>query len=235
MKMIIFDIDGTLLLAGGVGVDAFNQAFNELFHVPEVWDHYDPHGKTDQEIIQDLSRRALGRQTTPEEMRRLSERYTELFASGIDRAERFRLMPGAFQLLQTLHGRQDLLGLATGNFELTAQQKLRRAGLSHFFRFGGFGSDAYERLALTRLALERGLACAPQGVRAGEVVLIGDARQDIECGKALGLRTAAVATGSLGVDELKVLNPDLVLETLEDLSTILEFIDNPSLKQPSNR
>ncbi|MBI4387497.1 MAG: HAD hydrolase-like protein [Candidatus Omnitrophica bacterium] len=224
-RMIIFDIDGTLLLTGGVGIDAFNRAFQEMFGVSEIWDHYDPHGKTDYEIIRDLSKIA---EINPSdsEAQELGRRYTKYFGALIGSASRFQLMPGVLGLLDALSSRKYFLGIATGNFKETADHKLERGKINHFFSFGGYGSDSEKRLELTRLSVERGLKLTGEKIKREEIVLIGDARQDMECGRTLGLRTIAVATGSLSEAELSQFKPDLLLKDLADSKQILSFIQN---------
>lgn len=230
MKIIIFDIDGTLLLTGGVGIQAFDRVFQELFDVPKAWNDYDPHGKTDQEIINDLSRISLGREINPLEQREIGRRYIQYFSELIDIAPNFRLLSGAFELVKELSDRNYFLGIATGNFKETAEHKLRRGKLNHFFSFGGYASDSHIRLELTKKALERGLASYKNGssrkIEPSEVILIGDAKQDMICGKTLGLRTIGVATGSLSENELLSYEPALVLKDLSDTKKILEFIES---------
>ncbi len=226
MKMILFDIDGTLLRTGGIGADAVERAFNELFNVSDVWGNYDPSGKTDYQIIQELSELALRRSLSDAEQKEVANRYICYFQETIHLATNFRILPGVHELLSELCGRNYLIGLATGNLKETADIKLKHGKIDHFFTFGGFGCDAVERLTLTRRALERGLKLSGGKIKAEEVVLIGDARQDMECGRALGLRTIGVATGSLSVNEISVFNPHLVLENLSDSRKILDFIEN---------
>lgn len=224
--MVLFDIDGTLLLTGGVGIRAFDRAFSELYGIDHVWKDYDPNGKTDSVIISDLSREALGYEVSHLEKMEIAKRYILYFKEYISQASKFRIMPGVVPLLKVLAAKKGLLGIATGNFKETADQKLRRAKLGEFFPFGGYGSDSSERLALTRIAFERGCQSAGKKIAKKEIVLIGDARQDVECGKALGFRTVAVATGSLSTKQLAALKPDLLLENLSDTKRVLAFIDS---------
>ncbi len=222
MKIILFDIDGTLLRTGGAGALAFNRAFKELFEIENAWNGYNPGGKTDFQIIAELSLAALGRSVTRIENEEIASRYVQYHEEFLPHAPNFRLMKGVLELLGELSERGFLLGLATGNFKETADQKLRHGKIDHFFSFGGYGSDAYERLELTRLAAQRGIA--KYGTAHKEIILIGDARQDVECGKALGFRTIGVSTGALSYEELTALKPDLVLKDLMDTEKILRFV-----------
>lgn len=224
MKLILFDIDGTLLLTGGAGIRAFNRAFSEMYDVENAWEEYDPHGKTDQQIIIELAREALGYEPSYLERIEIGNRYAKYFSEYIYEMQNFRLMPGIPDLLDALREETYTLGIATGNFKVTADHKLKRGKLDHFFKFGAYGSDAFDRLGMTRCALHRGLKLTNGKIDVSDVILIGDARQDVECGKALGLRVLAVATGSVSREKLQELNPGLALDNLSDLNRVLEFI-----------
>lgn len=222
--MVIFDIDGTLLVAGGIGRYAFNRVFSEMFDEEDVWGDYDPHGKTDPIIVEELSRMTLGRELNPLEKIEVSRRYVAYFLEQFDSAARFRLMPGVSELLVALSAKPYLLGIATGNFEVTARRKLERGKLAHHFSFGGYGSDSGDRLELTRTALERGLQLAKGQYKHERITLIGDSEADVACAKKLGLKSIAVATGSKTVRELEELNPDMVLKDLSDWKRVVSFV-----------
>ncbi len=210
-KIILFDIDGTILLTGGAGKLAFEEVFVRLFGIENAWQEIHPDGRTDPSLIEELFQKNLRRLPTPSELQSVTELYSEAMAKALHAAPNFRLMPGVAELLQEIQDSQGaLLGLATGNFETTAYLKLERAGLRHHFSFGGFGSDHPDRLELTRLALERGRAKAGGELSASEVILIGDTCQDIDCGKKLGMTTVAVATGSTPKLELEKSRPDFL-------------------------
>lgn len=225
MKMLIFDIDGTLLLTGGAGKIAFERAFAELFRIPDSWKDTRPDGKTDPAIFQEIAQRTLGRELTAAEYLDLMKRYLELFREEILNADRFRLMPGVYELLESLSFRSDtLLGIATGNVEEAAWSKLERGALRRFFRFGGFGSDSADRAVLTRRAVERGQALLGRQLAANDIFLIGDTEKDIQAGKALGLRTVAVATGRLDRAGFRPYAPDILLEDLSDAGAFVEAL-----------
>ncbi len=226
MKMLLFDIDGTLLLTGGAGRIALEQAFEELFGIPDSWGDLIPDGKTDEWILREVASKALNRELTTSEYDTLCGRYLELFRTEIKKAARFRLMPGIRILLERLHDRSDLvLGLATGNFEEAAWLKVDRGGLKSFFRFGGFGSDSSDRIELTRTALERGRQHAQNTVPPQKIFVIGDSTHDIRAGKALGIRTISVLTGGTPKKELLACHPDLWLKDLTEQERFLEFIE----------
>ena len=243
MKMILFDIDGTLLLTGGVGQIAFDLAFEEIFGVPEAWQDTIPDGKTDPLIIDEIAKKALGRPLSGAEYVRLCRSYHDHFRERIKDAHRFRLMPGVLSLLETCRAeRHGFMGVATGNFEEAAWSKLKRGGIADFFRFGGF-ADSFQgheqatsdgdmalkvleaRCALTREAMRRGREMAGHALAEDRIFLIGDTLHDVRAGKKLGLRTIAVATGGVSPEKLEQAKPDLVLEDLSDTDRFFKFIN----------
>jgi phosphoglycolate phosphatase-like HAD superfamily hydrolase len=214
-KIILFDIDGTLLLTGGAGKRAFNQIFAELYGVDAAWRDIHPDGRTDPCLMREVFEKCLGRGPRPEEMDRLREAYTAVMGQTLKEAENFRLMPGVVELLEKISQRGlGLVGLATGNFEATAYLKLERGGLRDYFSFGGFGSDFEDRLKLTKRAVELGMQKLGHWVEPEEILLVGDTVHDIRCGKLLGLTTIAVATGSTSQETLASLRPDFLLKDL---------------------
>jgi phosphoglycolate phosphatase-like HAD superfamily hydrolase len=246
MKLLLFDIDGTLLLSGGAGRRALERAFFALHGVRDGMEDVPFAGRTDPAIVGDIYLRGLGRAPEPHEMRALFDAYIRLLEEEIARAERYAVMPGVAELLPMLAARNDLLlGLVTGNMERAAQIKLGRAGLSHHFRFGGYGSDSEDRVALTRLAIERGRRLAAQsaasdapgrtsesshsaaGATASSAFIIGDTPADVRAGKAARAFTIAVATGGADFETLAAESPDLLLRDLTDAQSLLSAIDGP--------
>lgn len=225
-KLILFDIDGTLLLTGGVGAVALNKVFQEMFGVEDAWSELIPDGKTDPIIIDELSSACLGRLLNENERERVADRYHELFEENIFSADGFRLMPGVNRLLEVLSQRKDLaLGIATGNFEKAAWMKLKKGKLDSYFQFGGFGSDAHNRAELTRKAAERGFEQIGYRLASEDIWVIGDTQHDISAGKSLGARTIAVATGRLTVEEFKPYKPDYIFPDLENLEEVLKVLE----------
>lgn len=214
-KILLFDIDGTLLHTGGVGALALNQVFREMFGVENAWSEMVPDGKTDLRILEELSSSCLGRPLSERESALVAERYHEIFEKNIYAAENFRLMPGVTLLLKELFLREDLaLGIATGNFEKAAWLKLRRGNLDTYFHFGGFGSDSASREELTRKAAERGFQKIGRVLEAQDIWVIGDTQHDILAGKSLGAKTAGVATGRLRAEDFRALGADVIFEDL---------------------
>jgi phosphoglycolate phosphatase len=214
-RIVLFDIDGTLVHTGGAGVRSVDLAFRRLHGVPAPFASARMAGRTDLAILRDVFREHLGRECTQAELEEVAVAYLEFLAEELERTD-YRLLPGVEELLTRLAQEpRVLLGLATGNLEQGAFLKLRRGGIDHFFTFGGYGSDSEDRVRLTQMAINRGRARAGAAASV-QAVVIGDTRYDIECGRAAGGRTLAVATGPASVSDLAAHQPDLVVSDLGD-------------------
>lgn len=211
MRLYLFDIDGTLLLSGGAGSEALDQAFEELFGLRSAMAQVRCDGKTDPLI----AREVLGpaRLDSPENIRRVLDRYLVHLPDNLTRAVGFHLMPGAAGCLEFMRSRGLPLGLATGNLEAGAKAKLARGGLDHYFQFGGYGSDAEDRAELVRVAIARG--CEHVGDRAADAVVIGDTPRDVAAAHAASALGVGVASASYDRTALEAAGADLVLDSLE--------------------
>ncbi len=223
--LVLFDIDGTLVMTGGVGKRAVNRVFLELFGVEDAWDHYNPFGKTDPMIVQDIAMRCLQRGLSPEEAVEVFRRYVRYMEETIGDDQRFRVLPGVEEALQRLQREAYPVGLATGNVQATAWLKMRRAGLERYFSFGGFGDDSPQRGELVARAIERAGQVMGRVFNGYQVVLVGDAIQDVEAARSVGARAVAVATGRLTVDALRALRPDLVLESFAEPEAFWQLLE----------
>ncbi|MFH1681694.1 MAG: HAD family hydrolase [Candidatus Eisenbacteria bacterium] len=225
MRILVFDIDGTLLLSGGAGARALDRAFLERMSAPEAMKGIHPDGLTDYDIIQRMGARTLGRALDDAELEAIRGRYAFFLKDELARPEGFRVLPGVRALLEHLAGEEDLLlGLVTGNFETTGRMKLAHGGLDRYFRFGGWGSDSIDRAALTRIGIERGRKLAGDAVPEGGVFLIGDTVHDIRCGREAGARIVAVATGSTPIETLREKDPDFLFDDLTDIERFLAAV-----------
>ena len=225
VRLVLFDIDGTILHSNGAGRRAMIAALHEIFGAAGPEDHrYD--GKTDPQIVREVMRIAGHHDA------HIDERMDALMALYLEHLEReivhtdTHVYPGVFELLAALERREDtILGLLTGNLREGAYAKLRAAHIDPArFRVGAFGSDHENRPQLPGLARH----CAQQelGVTLdGEhMVVIGDTPADIECGRSLGVRAIGVATGAYSVDELLRHQPHAVFETLADTDRVVSAI-----------
>ena len=224
MKLILFDIDSTLLRDGGAAGRAFNQAFVEQFGVTPG--HVDKFGKTDGEIAANAAEVTLNRDLTVDEFQRLKERYGELYPLLLAQSTGFILLSGVMELCSSLNDNPLFaLGIQTGNFRRQAAIKLERAGLDGFFRFGGYGSDSRERVELVRMAIERGRKTVGKAVNSNDVIVIGDSIHDVKAGKANGAFSVGVATGANNTEELFAAGADTVVEDLTAESGIYGILE----------
>jgi phosphoglycolate phosphatase-like HAD superfamily hydrolase len=214
VRLVLFDIDGTLLLSGGAGLLALERAFAELYGVEDAARGVEYRGLTDPVIVQSIARARLARELDEAEFAAVVECYLRHLADTLRESVGFRTLPGARELVRELFERDDVaLGLVTGNFEPAAWRKLERAELRDFFSFGGFGSDAADRAEVTRIAVRRGRSRAGAN---GRVVVIGDTTHDVTSAARVGIPCLAVATGNATVDELRAAGAQWAVSGLAD-------------------
>lgn len=226
--LVLFDIDGTLLTSDSAGRRAIHAAFKPEYEVLDFFERVRFDGKTDPQIVRELHT-AAGRpeRATAAATGELLDRYLghlerELIAS----RDRVLLMPGVGALLDLLDTVPDVcVGLLTGNIEPGARLKIAATGTPfERFRLGAYGSDSAHRPELPAIAVERAtrlLGHTPVGHR---VVIIGDTPADVTCGRGIGARAVAVATGSYGVRELEAAGAYATFTTLEPAAAVCEAI-----------
>lgn len=224
--LVLFDVDGTLLLSGGAGVRAMTRAFERVFSVPNAFRQIPVAGHTDSFLVS----RALavaGLEDTPDAHARFRAAYLELLPDEIRKPGHGRrgVMPGVPELLAHLAAGDGWhSALLTGNYEPAARVKLEYYGIGGYFTWGAFGDDAADRGALARIAVERAAARGvPEAARAN-VIVVGDTPHDIACARAIGARALAVATGGSSVEELEASGPDVVLPDLSDLGAVIRVL-----------
>ncbi|MBF0105747.1 MAG: HAD hydrolase-like protein [Deltaproteobacteria bacterium] len=217
---LLFDIDGTLLLTGGAGTSALNRAFMVLYNEAEVFKDIDPHGRTDLSLIRECYQRRFNKAPTAEEIGQIRQKYCAYIHETLYTCEDFRLMPFVKKTLCALSTDPTYcLGLATGNFKESGFAKLKRGSIDHFFLFGGFGSDAEDRLALTKKAYAEALTFTKE--KPARMYLIGDTVHDIRCGRAIGVKTIGVCTNNTPREVMQKEGADWVMENLEGFCDFL--------------
>lgn len=227
-RLLLFDIDGTLVLTGGAGKRSMDRAFEEMFGVSEAFAEVSMAGRTDRWLVETALERH-GMRATPERLAAFRARYLDLLDAAIGDAGSGRrgLMPGVTEVLAALRARDDMhLALLTGNYADGARIKLEHFGLWQHFAWGAFGDDYAEREALARAAVAEAAARGITLADPAHAVIIGDTPFDIACARAAGARVVAVATGHHGLDELRGCAPDLALEDLRDVDALMAFIDD---------
>jgi phosphoglycolate phosphatase-like HAD superfamily hydrolase len=227
MKLVLFDIDGTLLLSDGAGRRAIHRALREVFGSTGPTDyHFD--GKTDPQIVRELMRLdGHSDERIDEDMQRLLRRYVECLDDELrNPAFTPRTLPGVPVLLDELERRRDvILGLLTGNLERGATAKLTAVGVDpNRFRVGAYGSDHELRPELPGIARARTLRHVGVDVPGDSIVVIGDTPADLTCGRSLGASAIGVATGRYSTDELSRHAPVAVFEDLSDTLAVMRAI-----------
>ena len=220
--LILFDIDCTLVDARGAGGRAILRAIKDVFGVEGELGDYSFHGRTDPGIIGDLAAlwgagevdAAAGSIDGLVDV--CIARYVELLREEITRVE-VETLPGIRELVTALTAdRRALVGLLTGNVEEGARLKLEPTGLLPLFKVGAYGSDSGVRADLPAVAVARAEALDGRRYAGKDVVVIGDAPADIECGASLGVTAVGVATGRHTVDELAGHDPDHLFADFTD-------------------
>lgn len=226
MKLILFDIDGTLVDCGGQARTAFASALTRVFGVTGPIDEYDFSGKTDTRIVVDLMTLAgRPRDEVVATLPSLREEYLATLDRTLER-ERMRVLPGIEPLLEHLAARDDVvLALLTGNWERGARIKLSRHDLNRYFGFGSFGDGILDRNDLPPIALERAAAALRRAFTPDESLIVGDSVLDVACARANDIPVLAVATGRTSRAELDAVEPTWLVD---DLSSAL---DHPAFKR----
>jgi phosphoglycolate phosphatase-like HAD superfamily hydrolase len=226
MKLLLFDIDGTLIRSQGAGRETLAYALEQLFGTAGPIHEYPMNGKTDSRIVLDLLT-AVG--IPPNEITPQLPRVYELMAARGQEIFPMRDLyacPGVVELLAALQQRSDVvLGLLTGNAQLTAPIKLTAAGLNPaLFKVGAYGSDAPDRNELPAVGIARANQLTGREFTGYNTIIIGDTPADILCARAGKATAVAVATGWHSLTTLAKYQPDHLFENLLDTQTILETL-----------
>jgi len=229
VTLVLFDVDGTLVDAGGSGRWAMTRAFEDVFGIPDAEPfsravRFD--GMTDPIILKEIARNASIEEA---DLIRGGEALRRSFLEHLERrlAETpgKRALPGVFDLLDRLAAvHRAAVALATGNIEAGARLKLGSVGLSGYFELGGYGDDAADRAGIGRVARERAERMVGEPIDPSAVVLVGDSTEDIKAARANGYRSLSVGTGWVGHEALLALRPDLFAGDLSGFGAIMQFI-----------
>ncbi|HEX9083506.1 MAG TPA: HAD family hydrolase [Gemmatimonadaceae bacterium] len=229
MRLVLFDIDGTLLNSDGLGRASMRLALGSIFGSPgNPAYRYD--GKTDKQIVRDVMRlEGHSDEHIDSRMEKLIEIYLEGLRDGVT-SGKFNVRPldGVVELLDALEPREDVvLGLLTGNVETGARTKLKAAGIDpDRFRVNAFGSDHEHRPELPAVAQRRASEVLGLEIVGGRMVVIGDTPADIACGRSLGAKAIGVASGHYTVEQLQEHDPYAVFPSLKNTQQVLEKIVN---------
>jgi phosphoglycolate phosphatase-like HAD superfamily hydrolase len=218
IRLVLFDIDGTLVHTGRAGSRAFGKTLASEFNAPESVEKVRFGGRTDPSLAREL----FGHNRippTPENFNRFFGSYVfwldHLVANS--NGEICRGVPEFIRDLRALPN-PPMPGLLTGNIRLGAEIKLRRYGLWEFFETGGFADDSEDRNHIAAAALERGRRLLGGNLRGEEILVVGDTPHDVRCGQFIGAKVLAVATGGATLEELQNHKPDWAVEDLTRVS-----------------
>jgi phosphoglycolate phosphatase len=225
MKLVLFDIDGTLLTDRGASRQSFGAALQAVYGYDGDLSRYDFSGRTDPQIAHMVLKDAGH---SPESVEaRLPELWT-LYLDGLARnatPERVLVMPGMRELVALLHEHDDIvLALLTGNIEPGARLKLGGAGFNDYFTFGAFGSDSADRTQLPPIAVRRANDHHGMHFEGGDVVIIGDSIYDVRCGVPYNATTIAVASGKTPAEILRAENPTFFFHNAGDVRAVMDAI-----------
>lgn len=218
LKLVLFDIDGTLIKTGGAGVKAFARAFETEFGIADGTENLKFAGRTDVSLVREFFSHQ-GIEPTPEHFQRFFRTYLHWLEQIILECES-EICPGVPQFLRNLRAlpQPPVIGLLTGNIRRGAQIKLTHLNLWQEFPFGGFADDHEERDGIAAVAKQRGAERVTGPLHDDELLVIGDTPLDIKCARAIKAKVLAVGTGGSTVAELESHKPDFVTENLEMIS-----------------
>jgi phosphoglycolate phosphatase len=217
IQVVLFDVDGTLIHTSGAGVKAFGRTFATEFGIRDGTRGVEFAGRTDPSLVEEVLRKHQI-QPTPDVLRRFFETYVFFLDHFLNELPG-GAQPGVRDWLEGLAAlpHRPVRGLLTGNIRLGAEIKLRRFGLWEPFQVGGFGDDHIDRNRIAMIASDRARAMVRNPLTAGEILVIGDTPLDIACGRHIGARVLAVATGKHDLARLRNHRPDWAVANLAEV------------------
>ncbi|MBI4691016.1 MAG: HAD hydrolase-like protein [Nitrospirae bacterium] len=221
MRLVLFDVDGTLIDSGGAGVRSLALAFTDLFSIEDAFHGINMAGKTDLQIIKEgLAKHGI---SADGNVKTITDTYLKHLGREIDNS-RIHIKPGISDVLRELSFMKDIkLGLLTGNFEQGARIKLEPFNINRYFPTGAFGSDDEDRDNLLPIAIRRFEELYKIKIKFYNCTVIGDTPRDIYCSKPYGAVSIGVATGPYSVDALRQAGADCVFDNLSDYSSLLQM------------
>lgn len=224
-KLVLFDIDGTIMNTDAGGAGSCQKALETVFGKTVPLADYSMSGKTDTQIVLDLMERVgVSREETTSKLDEINDLYIGHLSKEVDTWDP-EICPGIPEILDVLVDHEDVvLGLLTGNIIKGAEVKLNRVGLWSYFKTGAFGDRAPERKMLPDIAQKTAKELTGKVFEGKDMVVIGDTPNDVLCGRHLDVRSIAVATGSFDLATLKSYDPDYLFADLSDTQTVVDAI-----------
>ena len=222
-RLLLFDIDGTLISSAGAGVQSLKLVLTERFGIADDLHDIEIAGMTDSGIVVSILKKHRI-PATNENITAFLDSYVHFLSQELPR-RRGQLLPGVLELLERVKSRPHLvLALLTGNVSRGAQLKLEHYGVWHFFEFGAFADDHHDRNELGGFARARAKEKHGREFSPEETDVIGDTPRDIACGKAFGARTIAIATGTWSREELAKHQPDFLFDDLSNVDEVMRVL-----------
>jgi phosphoglycolate phosphatase len=222
-RLLLFDIDGTLIHSAGAGVNSLQLVLEERFGIRDDLHDIEIAGMTDSGIVMNILKKHKIPETN-ENVAAFLDSYVHFLSLELPRRSG-NLLPGVLELLQTLKTRPHLvLALLTGNVSRGAKLKLEHYDVWHFFEFGAFADDHHDRNELGPFARARAREKHGLEFDVAQIDVIGDTPRDIACGKAFGARTIAIATGSWRREQLSAHEPDFLFDDLSNVDEVIRTL-----------
>ena len=227
MKLLLFDIDGTLVRTAGIGRDSMEEAFEQVFGPENGLKGIEMMGRTDPSILKEVLENHNLEWSLAKELE-FKEIYFNLLEKNIDLPKPGkRLCPGILELLTQLNERADIaLGLLTGNWRYGSYLKLKHFHIDDFFSIGAFSDDSEDRNQLVPFAVNRFEKEYGQSLSSKDIFVIGDTPKDIACAKPHNAHSVAVATGFHDMETLKAAKPDFLFENFEETEKVVQIFSN---------
>ena len=229
-KLVLFDIDGTLLSVNSVNRRILMDALREVYGTEGSAGTHDFAGKMDSIIIYEVLHNAgLSDGVIAEKFDKAKQTYIEMFRMQ-SKSTDVVLMDGVRKLLDELSAHSELIvGLLTGNFEGSGRHKLLLPDINHYFPFGAFADDGASRNELPRVAVEKAYKLTGKRFSEQNIIIIGDTEHDIACARVLNAKSIAVATGTYSTEELKKHNPHILYKNLCETDIVISEILQSSI------
>jgi phosphoglycolate phosphatase len=226
-KLLLFDIDGTLLRVKGMSRQALIDALRSIYGTSGTASTHNFAGKMDGVIISEVMREAgFSDAQISQGFNEAKQKYIDNFKHTAELSH-IEVMLGVGELLEKLSADPNvILALLTGNFEESGRHKLHLPNINYYFAFGAFADDAATRNELPPVAVERAFKRTGIRFKEKDVVIIGDTEHDVNCAKVLNSKCVAVATGHYPIEKLRSYNPDIALENFSDVNQTLAAILN---------
>jgi phosphoglycolate phosphatase len=222
-RLLLFDIDGTLVSTGGAGVRALKLVIEKRYGVQDDLHDVEIAGRTDSGIAASILKK-YGTNETNGNVEDFLDEYVGFLEQTISTTDG-QILPGMSEILNQMKARPDrVLGLLTGNVKRGAELKLQHYGLWDFFEFGAFADDHHDRNQLGAFARARAEEKHGHDFDAAQIDVIGDTGHDVACGKAFGARTIAIATGSWSREQLAAHQPDFLFDDLANVGEVMRVL-----------